>query len=93
MNLVSLWEMRKVETIEEFYKRKFDWMPDNIRNEIGYFNVFKLDPFVGRNAQPCGQRGIKLPGSLICGAGKNEWSTRSFADQYNGRDRANHKTK
>ena len=52
MNLVSLWEMRKVETIEEFYKRKFDWMPDNIRNEIGHFNVFKLDPFVGRNAQP-----------------------------------------
>ncbi len=44
--------MRKVETIEEFYKRKFDWMPDNIRNEIGHFNVFKLDPFVGRNAQP-----------------------------------------
>jgi len=42
----------KVETIEEFYKRKFDWMPDNIRNEIGHFNVFKLDPFVGSNAKP-----------------------------------------
>jgi len=52
MKSVSLWEMRKVETIEEFYKRKFDWIPDNIRNEIGHFNVFKLDPFVGRNAQP-----------------------------------------
>jgi AraC family transcriptional regulator, transcriptional activator of pobA len=47
MNLVSLWEMRKVETIEEFYKRKFDWVPDNIRNEIGHFNVFKSDPFAG----------------------------------------------
>lgn len=44
--------MSKVETIEEFYKRKFDWMPDNIRNEIGHFNVFKLDPFVGDKAQP-----------------------------------------
>lgn len=44
--------MNKVETIEEFYKRKFDWMPDNIRNEIGHFNVFKLDPFVGDKAQP-----------------------------------------
>jgi AraC family transcriptional activator of pobA len=52
MKSVSLWEMRKVETIEEFYKRKFNWMPDNIRNEIGHFNVFKLDPFVGKNAQP-----------------------------------------
>lgn len=38
--------MDKVETIEEFYKRKFDWMPDNIRNEIGHFNLFRLEPFV-----------------------------------------------
>jgi len=44
--------MNKVETIEEFYKRKFDWMPDNIRNGIGHFNVFTLDPFVGDKAQP-----------------------------------------
>jgi AraC-like DNA-binding protein len=52
LNLVILWEMSKVETIEEFYKRKFDWLPENIRKEIGHFNVFKLDPFVGSNAQP-----------------------------------------
>ena len=52
MNSVSLWSMRNIETIEDFYKRKFDWMPDNIRNEIGHFNVFKLEPFVGSNAQP-----------------------------------------
>ena len=39
--------MTKVETIEEFYKRKFDWLPDNIRNEIGHFNVFKLKPLLG----------------------------------------------
>lgn len=44
--------MDKIETIEEFYKRKFDWMPDHIRSEIGHFNVFKLDPFVGSNAKP-----------------------------------------
>ena len=43
--------MSKVETIEEFYRAKFDWMPDNIRNEIGHFNVFKLDPFVGDKAR------------------------------------------
>lgn len=36
-----------METIEEFYKRKFDWLPDNIRNEIGHFNVFKLKPLLG----------------------------------------------
>jgi AraC family transcriptional regulator, transcriptional activator of pobA len=32
---VSLWKMSKVETIEEFYKRKFNWMPDNLRKEMG----------------------------------------------------------
>ena len=44
--------MRKVETIEEFYKRKFEGVPENLRSEIGHFNVFKLDPFVGSNAKP-----------------------------------------
>jgi AraC-like DNA-binding protein len=44
--------MSKVESIEEFYRHKFGWMPDNIRNEIGHFNVFRLEPFVGSNAQP-----------------------------------------
>ena len=38
--------MNKVETIEEFYRRKFNWIPDNFRNEIGHFNVFKLQPYV-----------------------------------------------
>ncbi|HET9432683.1 MAG TPA: helix-turn-helix transcriptional regulator [Chitinophagaceae bacterium] len=45
-NSVSLWEMGKVETIEEFYEKKFDWIPDNLRNEIGHFNIFKLPPYV-----------------------------------------------
>lgn len=43
---VSLWEMGKVETIEEFYKKKFNWIPDNLRNEIGHFNIFKLPAYV-----------------------------------------------
>jgi len=49
---LSLWKMRKIETIEEFYTRKFGNIPENIRKEIGHFNVFKLDPFVGENAKP-----------------------------------------
>jgi AraC family transcriptional activator of pobA len=44
--------MNKVETIEDFYKRKFDWMPDNLKNEIGHFNVFKLEPYIGDKAKP-----------------------------------------
>jgi AraC family transcriptional regulator, transcriptional activator of pobA len=38
--------MSKIETIQDFYKKKFDWLPDNLRNELGHFNVFKLEPFV-----------------------------------------------
>jgi AraC family transcriptional regulator, transcriptional activator of pobA len=41
---VSLWSMSKVESIEEFYTRKFGWMPENIRDGIGHVNVFKLEP-------------------------------------------------
>lgn len=36
--------MDKIETTEDFYKRKFDWIPDIIRNEIGHFNVFEHVP-------------------------------------------------
>ncbi len=43
--------MNNVETIEEFYKRKLRWLPDNLRNEIGHFNVFKVVPATGGNAK------------------------------------------
>lgn len=42
--------MEKIESIEEFYKRKFDWIPDSLKNEIGHFNVFAHEPIeVGKN--------------------------------------------
>lgn len=44
--------MNKVETIEEFYQEKLNWIPDNLKKEIGHFNVFKLDEFIGCNAKP-----------------------------------------
>ncbi|MCX6238157.1 MAG: hypothetical protein NTY07_11490 [Bacteroidia bacterium] len=44
LKLVSLWEMSKVETIEEFYQRKFDWIPDNCENlekiQNGFYCIF-----------------------------------------------------
>ncbi|MBS1935746.1 MAG: helix-turn-helix transcriptional regulator [Bacteroidetes bacterium] len=39
--------MKNIETIEDMYKRKFDWVPDNIRKEIGHFNVFRMEAFTG----------------------------------------------
>jgi AraC family transcriptional activator of pobA len=44
--------MSKGESIQEFYENKYDFMPDNLRKEIGHFNVFKLEPYVGNGAKP-----------------------------------------
>lgn len=44
--------MEKTESLEDFYQRKFAWVPENLRKELGHFNVFGLEPFVGEKAQP-----------------------------------------
>ncbi|OLY91886.1 transcriptional regulator, AraC family [Cnuella takakiae] len=44
--------MAKVETLEDYYKNKYGWLPDNLRNEIGHFNVFRLEPYLGQHARP-----------------------------------------
>jgi AraC family transcriptional regulator, transcriptional activator of pobA len=36
--------MEKPETLKEFYKRKFTWLPEDVRNDLGHFNVFRLEP-------------------------------------------------
>jgi AraC family transcriptional regulator, transcriptional activator of pobA len=36
--------MEKIESIEEFYKQKYDWIPENLKSEIGHFNVFAHEP-------------------------------------------------
>lgn len=53
--LVSLFEyciflvVKGVESHEEFYKRKFDWIPEDIRNDIGHFNMFDMKRFKDPN--------------------------------------------
>lgn len=44
--------MEKPQSIEDFYRTKLNWMPDNLKKEIGHFNVFKLDDFAGKDAKP-----------------------------------------
>jgi AraC family transcriptional regulator, transcriptional activator of pobA len=44
--------MDKIESLEAFYKRKFDWMPDNIKNEIGHFNAFQYEPIEAGKTKP-----------------------------------------
>jgi len=43
--------MNKMETLEDFYQRKLNWMPDNLAKEMGHFNIFKLEDFISTYAQ------------------------------------------
>lgn len=44
--------MAATETIEDFYKAKFNWLPDNLSQQIGHFNVFSLEDCYQPNAKP-----------------------------------------
>ena len=44
--------MDQVEKIEDFYKRKYGWIPENIQKEIGHFNVFRVEPHYGKDPKP-----------------------------------------
>lgn len=37
----------KTFSLAEFYQTKLDWLPDNLQQDIGHFNVFPLADFVG----------------------------------------------
>jgi len=41
----------ETETLEDFYKKKFDWLPNNLQQNIGHFNVFRMEDFIGPNAR------------------------------------------
>ena len=42
--------MSKPQTLEDFYLQKIHWLPENLRQDIGHFNVFRLDDYVGPKA-------------------------------------------
>ncbi|HEX8426333.1 helix-turn-helix transcriptional regulator [Hymenobacter sp.] len=44
--------MLKPVSLEEFYQAKIHWMPENLKQDIGHFNVFQLDDFIGPKACP-----------------------------------------
>jgi AraC family transcriptional activator of pobA len=43
--------MAATHTLEDFYRMKVEWLPENLRQDIGHFNVFRLDDFVGPAAK------------------------------------------
>ena len=40
------------ETLAEFYKQKFNRLPDNLGQDVGHFNVFRLEDCIGKGATP-----------------------------------------
>lgn len=42
--------MSKVETLKDFYEGRTDLLSVALHKEMGHFNVFKLDPYVGEGA-------------------------------------------
>lgn len=42
--------MSKLETIDDLYKGSNLWLPSDLRNELGHFNVFRLEDVGGRGA-------------------------------------------
>ncbi|WP_343556409.1 AraC family transcriptional regulator [Sphingobacterium sp.] len=44
--------MEKMQSLEGFYQSKFDRVPENIRNGVGHFNVFKIDEYIGKHTKP-----------------------------------------
>lgn len=44
--------MAAIETLEDFYKKKLNWLPDNLKQDIGHFNVFRMEDCIGPHATP-----------------------------------------
>jgi len=44
--------IKKAQTLEEFYKYKFDSLPVNIQQDTGHFNVFRTEDYNQPNAKP-----------------------------------------
>lgn len=44
--------MAKTETLEQFYQYKFNWMPENLKKDIGHFNVFRMEDCLGPGKEP-----------------------------------------
>lgn len=42
--------MDKTDSLTDFYQQKWGWLPDNLQKELGHFNVFTLEPYIGEQA-------------------------------------------
>lgn len=76
--------MEKPQTVEDFYRYKLNWMPENLQNEIGHFNIFRLDDFTGPCAKPVPySRKDFYKISLICGRNKIHYADKTIEIEKN----------
>ncbi len=71
--------MEKVHSLEDFYRIKLNGIPDSLKKEIGHFNVFRMDDFVGPKAQQIPyNRKDYYKVSLIIGKNTYHYASRSI---------------
>ncbi len=76
--------MDKLQTIEDFYRTKLNWMPEGLRNSIGHFNVFNLADFTGVHAKPIPyNRKDYFKISLIVGKNKYHYADKTIEIEKN----------
>jgi AraC family transcriptional regulator, transcriptional activator of pobA len=44
--------MARTETLEDFYSQKFNWMPQGLKQDLGHFNIFRIEDCTGPGKQP-----------------------------------------
>ena len=45
-------DMEKTHTLEDFYRHKLEFVPDYFKKDVGHFNVFKIEDFIGTTGKP-----------------------------------------
>jgi AraC-like DNA-binding protein len=70
--------MEKTETLEDFYQRKLQWMPENLKQDIGHFNVFRLEDFMAHGSAGAYSRRSFYKISLIRGRNVFHYAEKSL---------------
>ncbi len=71
--------MERTETLEDFYMQKQNWLPDNLKKEMGHFNVFRMEDFAGKHNRPVPySRKDFYKISLMSGKYKLQYASRSI---------------
>jgi AraC family transcriptional regulator, transcriptional activator of pobA len=77
--------MPEMQTIELFYQKNLNWVPENLKTGIGHFNVFRFEEFVGKHAKsvPYSRRDY-FKVSLIIGHTKINYADKTLVIQKQG---------